>query len=569
VQDKGLFAALEMLRDKMGGLENAGDFTKVFGNVRALTAVMSLVGPAADENRKIFERLNNSTGDLDYAFKEYTSTLDADFQRATAESQRALIQLGKALKPLASAFLKAGTAISRFFAAFFGNSLGQGIAKVVAGLVVMVSVLAMAMKTMSAFVRLGANMNIMLFGQQLQYKAATNEILRYTMTTAASTSATNVHTAATYAWVPANGMLAASLRGVGIALGFVGRMMSTVLPVITLIVMAGLALYSLYKFFNKPQKAAEDFAGQLGKVNEVMNETAKYGDSELVFDVNVNLNNAKQDKIFEKIRQDLDGQAPELIEQIRTMANDQTKEAAAAYVKGIVATKFGGNSKEFQDNMLAFFGDQINLSPAQMAAVPAVKRFGNSFQDSLFTVAAMAAKGASDGKITFDPLKDATVEDTTLMNQLSEYNAKSTAGGKEFGQAFTDVIEETQNVGPIINSVGHLLDLSQKAGNSAASQTRLVKNTVSGALKNLTGDYDLASDGAGNFADVFKDPKNATAIEDFVAGTFKLTDNVEITAQTEKLKLAFAGVQVGSLGSVEALQILNTELLATQTKAKP
>ena len=569
VKDKGLFAALEMLRDKMGGLENAGDFTKVFGNVRALTAVMSLVGPAADENRKIFERLNNSTGDLDYAFKEYTSTIDSEFQRSTAESQRALIQLGNALKPLASAFLKAGTMISKFFAGFFGNSLGRGITKVVAGLVLMISVVGILMKTTSAFIRLGANLNIVLFGQQLRYDATTGAIQRYQISTAASSSATGVHTAATYAWVPANGLLAKSLMGVRVALINVGQAMSFVLPIITLMVMAGFALYSLYKFFNKPQKAAEDFAGQLGKVNEVMNETAKYGDSELIFDVNVDLKSGKQDKIFEKIRSDLEGQAPELIKQVVKISEDQSKAAAAAYVKGIVATKFGGNSKEFQDNMLAFFAEQINLKPAEMAAIPAVTRFGDSFQDSLFTVAAMAAKGASGGKITFDPLKDATVEDTTLMNQLSEYNAKSIDGGKEFGQAFTDGIEETQNVGPMVNSVGRLLDLSQKAGNSAASQTRLVKNTVSGALKNLTGDYDLASDGAGNFADVFKDPDNARAIEDFVAGTFKLTDNVEIAAQTEKLKLAFAGVQVGSLGSVEALQILNTELLATQTKAKP
>ena len=570
VRDEGLFAALEMLRDKMGGLENAGDFTKVFGNVRALTAVMSLVGPAADENRKIFERLNNSTGDLDYAFKEYTSTIDSEFQRSTAESQRALIQLGNALKPLASAFLKAGTMISKGFAAFFGNSFGRGITKVVAGLVLMISVVGILMKTTSAFIRLGANLNIVLFGQQLRYDATTGAIQRYQITTAASAATTtSAAIPAVYGWVVANGFLARSLMGVRVALIGVGQAMSFVLPILTLIAMAAMAIMAIYKYFNKPQKAAEDFAGQLGKVNEVMNETAKYGDSELIFDVNVDVKNAKQDKIFEQIRSDLEGQAPELIEQVVKISEDQSKAAAAAYVKGIVATKFGGNSKEFQDNMLAFFGEQINLKPAEMAAIPAVTRFGDSFQDSLFTVAAMAAKGASGGKITFDPLKDATVEDTTLMNQLSEYNAKSTDGGKEFGQAFTDGIEETQNVGPMVNSVGRLLDLSQKAGKSAASQTRLVKNTVSGALKNLTGDYDLASDGAGNFADVFKDPANARAIEDFVAGTFKLTDNVEITAQTEKLKLAFAGVQEGSLGSVEALQILNTELLATQTKAKP
>lgn len=89
VQDKGLFSALEMLKTKLNMDENLGDMTKVFGNVRALTAVLSLVGPAADTNRAIFERLNNSAGDLDYAFSAYADTLDSDFNKRTAESQRA------------------------------------------------------------------------------------------------------------------------------------------------------------------------------------------------------------------------------------------------------------------------------------------------------------------------------------------------------------------------------------------------------------------------------------------------------------------------------------------------
>jgi len=45
-----------------------------------------LVGPAAAENQQIFERLQNSTGDLNDAFNAYSETTDSKFHKYLQDS---------------------------------------------------------------------------------------------------------------------------------------------------------------------------------------------------------------------------------------------------------------------------------------------------------------------------------------------------------------------------------------------------------------------------------------------------------------------------------------------------
>ena len=117
IQQEGLLTALEYLNQKLGGSQYevaSQGLTKVFGNVRALTAVFSLLGPNLEQNRIIFDEINNSAGDADRAFQTYTQTADYKFKKALANSQAALISLGDALMPIASTLLTAGSALASF-----------------------------------------------------------------------------------------------------------------------------------------------------------------------------------------------------------------------------------------------------------------------------------------------------------------------------------------------------------------------------------------------------------------------------------------------------------------------
>lgn len=98
VAEKGLFQALIQFKDKLydlGSIEIADD---VFGNIRALSAFLNVTGEAMEENIYVAEQMKNSIGETDRAFKEYSNTITAVWNRALADSNNALIELGTSLK---------------------------------------------------------------------------------------------------------------------------------------------------------------------------------------------------------------------------------------------------------------------------------------------------------------------------------------------------------------------------------------------------------------------------------------------------------------------------------------
>ena len=108
VAEKGLFQALIQFKDKLydlGSIEIADD---VFGNIRALSAFLNVTGEAMEENIYVAEEMKNSIGETDRAFKEYSNTITAVWNRALSDSNNALIELGTSLKefilPLLIAF---------------------------------------------------------------------------------------------------------------------------------------------------------------------------------------------------------------------------------------------------------------------------------------------------------------------------------------------------------------------------------------------------------------------------------------------------------------------------------
>lgn len=105
IAEKGLFQALIQFREKLydlGSIEIADD---VFGNIRALSAFLNVTGEAMEENIYIAEQMKNSIGETDRAFKEYSNTITAVWNRALSDSNNALIEFGSSLKEFILPFL--------------------------------------------------------------------------------------------------------------------------------------------------------------------------------------------------------------------------------------------------------------------------------------------------------------------------------------------------------------------------------------------------------------------------------------------------------------------------------
>jgi TP901 family phage tail tape measure protein len=139
VKEYGLLDALSMLNAKLGGTDATlatEGLTKVFGNVRALQAVLSLLGPNLEENRKIFGQVAMSAGDAAEATRVYQESSDFKFRQALANSQAALIGLGQSLMPIATGLMGMVSVLTGFASSLFRLGQGAGVlGKLVGGLV--------------------------------------------------------------------------------------------------------------------------------------------------------------------------------------------------------------------------------------------------------------------------------------------------------------------------------------------------------------------------------------------------------------------------------------------------
>jgi len=177
VQDDGLLSALEYLNARLGGNEYnvaSEGLTKVFGNVRALTAVFSLLGPNLEKNREIFYQLNNATGDSAKAFDVYSQTADYKFKTAAANIQTALIGLGESIMPVATMLMDVVGVFAKIASAVMAPSQKLGALGKVLGYVVRFSMLAGAafiflargglfvFTRVSSLIRLFSNMQVVI-----------------------------------------------------------------------------------------------------------------------------------------------------------------------------------------------------------------------------------------------------------------------------------------------------------------------------------------------------------------------------------------------------------------------
>ncbi len=116
IREQGLLATLETLTENFEGNEVGAE--AVFGNIRALSGVMDLMGSNADGTREIFESLTNTMGITDEAFKE-TDGSARDVAKVKAEMAIAFKELGdvliKEVGPAISSLAKGIGRVAKWF----------------------------------------------------------------------------------------------------------------------------------------------------------------------------------------------------------------------------------------------------------------------------------------------------------------------------------------------------------------------------------------------------------------------------------------------------------------------
>lgn len=104
IKDEGLLSVLQTLVGAFDG--NAAATSAVFGNVRALTGVLDLMGAGAETTEQIFASMTDTTGTLEEAFAITSETAGFKLRQSLAEVQEALVNVGTALLPIATTMLE-------------------------------------------------------------------------------------------------------------------------------------------------------------------------------------------------------------------------------------------------------------------------------------------------------------------------------------------------------------------------------------------------------------------------------------------------------------------------------
>jgi hypothetical protein len=88
-------STLETLTTAFDG--NIEATSAVFGNIRALSGVLDLMGASAEDNALVFEQMADKTGVLDEALAITAETSEFKFNQAMAGAKEILLEIGLAL----------------------------------------------------------------------------------------------------------------------------------------------------------------------------------------------------------------------------------------------------------------------------------------------------------------------------------------------------------------------------------------------------------------------------------------------------------------------------------------
>jgi TP901 family phage tail tape measure protein len=119
LRQKGLLATLKTLSKEFAGNEAAA--ASVFGNIRALSGVLDLMGANVATTEQIFANMTDTTGTLDKAFQATSETAAFKLSQAMANLKGAFIDIGNVLIPIVVPILENLAGIIKTLADGFGK----------------------------------------------------------------------------------------------------------------------------------------------------------------------------------------------------------------------------------------------------------------------------------------------------------------------------------------------------------------------------------------------------------------------------------------------------------------
>lgn len=97
VKNSGVLGLLDVLKQEFGHDTEATG--AVFGNIRALTGILDLLGKNLPATEAILQRMKNTTGSLEEAFKAVSNTIEFKFSQAISSIKAEFIELVKSFRP--------------------------------------------------------------------------------------------------------------------------------------------------------------------------------------------------------------------------------------------------------------------------------------------------------------------------------------------------------------------------------------------------------------------------------------------------------------------------------------
>jgi len=95
IKEDGLLSALDYLTKSFEG--NEASAALVFGNIRALTGILDLFGANVETTREIFQRMTDTTGDLNKAMAVTEQTAKFRLNKAIEEAKSGMMALGQTI----------------------------------------------------------------------------------------------------------------------------------------------------------------------------------------------------------------------------------------------------------------------------------------------------------------------------------------------------------------------------------------------------------------------------------------------------------------------------------------
>ena len=95
LKEEGLLATLKTLTESFGDNQEAAGL--VFGNVRALTGVLDLMGKNVGDTEEIFARMTDTTGTTQKGFEELQNSLEFKFRKTWNQLKTSFTELGQTL----------------------------------------------------------------------------------------------------------------------------------------------------------------------------------------------------------------------------------------------------------------------------------------------------------------------------------------------------------------------------------------------------------------------------------------------------------------------------------------